>query len=125
MTTLAAAVLGSSGLLLQAATGTATGSYAGDVLRTVVALVAVCLIAWLSLRLLAARGGLPGLPLGADPDAPVRVLRRIPLEPRRNLYLVRAGSRVLLIGVGEGGAPRLVAELDPADLEPPEERGDA
>jgi flagellar biogenesis protein FliO len=112
MPTLAAPALLLHGLLLQAS-GIGAGGYAADLLRVLFALAAVCLLAWGSLKLLAARG----LPLGRRAGANVEVLERVALEQRRSLYLVRAGSRVLLLGVGEGGAPQLVAELDPADLE--------
>ncbi len=111
----AAAPLGTTGLLL-------------DLLRTVLALAAVCGLIWVSLRWLARRGF--GTLAASEPLA-LRVLGRLALEPRKNLYLVRAGGRLLLIGTGDGGPPRLIAELDPSVLEPaagaaaPGERGGA
>ena len=50
-------------------------------------------------------------------DAAVRVLRRIPLDRRKHLYLVQVTDRVLLIGAGESGPPSLIADLDPEALE--------
>jgi flagellar biogenesis protein FliO len=97
-------------LLQQAAPSLAQGSFALDLLRTLVALVAVCLLVFVSLRFLARRG-IGGFAFGASAGI-VRVLQRVPLEPRRALYVVAAGKRVLLIGSGESGAPRLIAELD-------------
>ena len=96
----------------QAAAPLADQSFALDLLRTLLALGLVCALVFVSLRLLARRG-LRGFGFGAS-QGPVRVLQRIPLEPRRALYLIAAGKRVLLVGSGEGGAPCLIAELDPA-----------
>jgi flagellar biogenesis protein FliO len=104
-------------LLQQAAAPLADQSFALDLLRTLLALGLVCALVFVSLRLVARRGfGGFGLGFGA-PQGPVRVLQRVPLEPRRALYLIAAGKRVLLVGSGEGGAPRLIAELDPALLD--------
>ena len=99
-------------LWLQAAPP-ASESFAADLLRTVFALAAVCLLAYVGLRWLAGRGfgGSPGR------SSTVRVLSRIPLEARKSLYVVRAGKRVLLLGVGDGGPPALIAELDPGSVE--------
>jgi flagellar biogenesis protein FliO len=52
----------------------------------------------------------------------VRVLERIALEPRRALYVVKVGERVLLLGAGDGGSPTLITEIDPATLPPEEAR---
>jgi flagellar biogenesis protein FliO len=62
------------------------------------------LVAWGALRLLAGRG------LGKATGA-VRVLARCPLEPRRSVYVIEAGGRCLLVGVGEGPMT-VLAELD-------------
>jgi hypothetical protein len=40
-------------------------------------------------------------------------VQRVPLEPRKALYVVRAGERTLLIGCADGAAPALIAELPP------------
>ena len=93
----------------------APGGYAVSLLQTLLALGAVCILAWVVLRWSARRG----LGLGRGR---VRVLERVPLDGRRSLYLVEVAGRVLLIGAGEGGAPTTLAELDPDDLPPAPER---
>ena len=84
--------------------------YSAELFRALVALGAVCLLAVVVLKAAARRG------LGMGQPGPVRVLQRIPLEHRRTLYLVRVGERGLLIGVGEGGSPALLAELEPEEI---------
>ncbi|MGD8861564.1 MAG: flagellar biosynthetic protein FliO [Myxococcales bacterium] len=106
--------MGTALLLQQAATGSAYGSYAADLLRTLVALGAVCLLAWVGLRLLSRRG----FGRGDRDHGPVQVVHRVPLGPRQSLLLVRAGDRALLVGVGESGPPALLTELDPSALDP-------
>jgi flagellar biogenesis protein FliO len=46
----------------------------------------------------------------------LEVIARQPLEPRRSLYVVRAGRRRLLVGTSELGVTMLT-ELDAADLD--------
>lgn len=89
----------------------APGGYGVALLQTLLALAGVCLLAWVVLRWSARRG----LDLGRGR---IRVLERARLDGRRALYLVQLGERVLLIGAGEGGAPSLLAELDPSELPP-------
>ena len=92
----------------------AGSGYLLDLLRTLLALGFVCVLMWLGARWLARRGfGVPQAGSGAT----LRVLRRVPLEPRKSLYLVAVGRRVLLIGTGDGGAPSLLAELDAAHID--------
>lgn len=95
---------------------TAPGGYGVALLQTLLALAAVCILAWVVLRWSARRG------LGLGRPGRVRVLERVPLDGRRSLYLIEIGERVLLIGAGEGGAPALLAELDPSELPPAPER---
>lgn len=64
----------------------------------------VCLVAWGALRLMAGRG--VGRATGA-----VKVLARCPLEPRRAVYVIEAGGKCLLVGVGDGPMT-VLAELD-------------
>jgi len=91
-----------------------TSSLALDLLRTLLALAGVCALIWVTLRFLAKRGLIaPGQARGAS----LRVLARLPLEPRKSLYLVRAGKRLLLLATGDGGSPRLITELDESVLE--------
>lgn len=91
-------------------------SYAGylfDVLRTLLALAGVCLLAYVVLRMLSRHGF--GLPVRERPVA-LRVVGRVALDSVSSLQVVRIGSRCFLIGVGRGAAPRLISELDLADL---------
>ena len=85
--------------------------YGWLLLRALLALAAVCLLAYVVLRFLskrvygtAAGGGL------------MRVVARLPLEPRRSLYLVEVAGRYLLVGLGENGAPTTLGEIDAAKV---------
>jgi flagellar biogenesis protein FliO len=81
-----------------------------SVVRTLLALAGVCALAWVSLSWLARRGiGVPG----RGKNGRIEVLERIPLGPRKTLYLVRADGRDLLLGTGEGGSPSLIVDLGP------------
>jgi flagellar biosynthetic protein FliO len=73
-----------------------------------VSLGAVCLVAWLALKLLAGRG--VGKASGA-----IRVVARCPLEPRRSVYVIEAAGRCFLVGVGDGPMA-VLAELDATAL---------
>jgi flagellar biosynthetic protein FliO len=84
-----------------------SAGYGAYLLHTALALVAVCALAALVLALLRRR-------VGAGSRA-LRVVARLPLEPRRALYLVEAAGKFLLLGVGEGPMTTL-AELDAADV---------
>jgi flagellar biosynthetic protein FliO len=104
------------GVLLQTAQEV-PGGYGVVLLQTLFALAGVCVLAWVVLRWGARRG----LGMGAL-GGRVRVLERIALEPRRALYVVKVGERVLLLGAGDGGSPTLITEIDPATLPPEEAR---
>lgn len=82
------------------------GGYGGLLVTTVLLLVAVCAVAYVVVRLL--RRGLEGRAVG---EGVVSVVARVPLEPRRSLYVVRVGGRTLLLGASEMGLG-LVTELD-------------
>jgi len=83
----------------------------GELLRVLVVLALISAAAFWALRWAARRGGLgAGLP-AADAGLSLRVLARLPLEPRKALYLVRVGERTLLLGTGEGGPPSLLVDL--------------
>ncbi|MCA9607162.1 MAG: flagellar biosynthetic protein FliO [Myxococcales bacterium] len=90
--------------------GALPSGYGVSLLQTLLALAAVCILAWVVLRWTAKRG------LGLGGGRRVKVLERVPLDGRRALYLVEVGGRVLLLGAGEGASPALLAELDPDDL---------
>jgi flagellar biogenesis protein FliO len=84
-----------------------------SVARTLIALIGVCALAWVALNLLARRG------IGvARPGARLRLLERLALSPRHQLYLVQADARVLLLAAADGGAPALIAELEPGPTAP-------
>jgi len=92
-----------------AAHGAASG-YGALMLTSLVVLVLVCVAAWLALRLVGR--WLEGRRVGGG----VHVVARVPLEPRRALYVVEAGGRRLLVGSSEGGVS-LVTELAPEVVE--------
>ena len=73
-----------------------------------VSLGAVCVVAWLALKLLAGRG------IGKATGA-IRVVARCPLEPRRSVYIIEAAGRCFLVGVGDGPMT-VLSELDAAAL---------
>jgi flagellar biogenesis protein FliO len=97
------------------------GTALTSVLRAMFALLGVCALAWVLLPLLARRGVFRFAgQLSGGRGARVRVLERVALSPRRQLYLVQADSRVFLLGAGEAGAPALIAELEPEPVPVPE-----
>lgn len=92
--------------------------YGVSLLQSLLALVAVSLLAWVVLRLLARTGFGQGGFGGGGPGrrGRIEVLERRVLDARRMLWIVRVGGRSWLLGAGESGAPEVLAELDPADL---------
>lgn len=86
------------------------GGYGVALLQTLLALGAVCILAWAVLRWSAKRG------LGFGGGKRVRVLERVSLDSRRALYLVQIGERVFLIGAGDAAAPSVLAELEEGEL---------
>lgn len=85
------------------------GALLDSVARTLIALIGVCALAWVVLTWVSRRGlG------GSRADGRLRLLGRLALGPRRQLYLVQADARVFLIGAGESGPLALIAELDSA-----------
>jgi flagellar biosynthetic protein FliO len=80
----------------------------GSLALSFLSLAIVCLSAYVILRWLSRRG------VGRA-EGPVRVLARCPLEPKRAVYLVEAGGRCFLVGVGDGPMSML-AEIDPATV---------
>ena len=68
-------------------------------------LFGVLILAYLTLRI-----GLPWFFQTRNPgNGPIEVLARYSLEPRKGLYLVKAGSQVFLIGTGENQVAYLTA----------------
>lgn len=88
------------GALPPAATG-----YGVQLVQSLLALAAVCVVAWWVLRW-AARRGLGRAPQGRN----IRVLERVSLDGQKSLYLVEVGKRMLLIGSSEHALSTL-AEL--------------
>lgn len=89
----------------------APSGYGWLLLRALLALAAVCLLAYVVLRFLSRR--VYGTAAGGQL---MRVVARLPLEPRRTLYLVEVAGRYLLVGLGENGAPTTLAEIDAATV---------
>lgn len=97
----------------QAASSTARelpGGYGASLLQSLLALAAVCILAWVVLRWSASRG------LGMGAGARMKVIERVPLDARRWVYLVEIGERVLVVGAGDGASPTLLAELKRSEL---------
>lgn len=91
------------------------GGVLWPITRALLALIGVCLLAWVSLTWLSRRGL-----IGAPSFGRLQLLERLVLSPRRQLYLVRADSRVFLVGAADGGPLSLIAELDPQAPTQPE-----
>jgi flagellar biogenesis protein FliO len=84
--------------------------------RTLIALVGVCALAWVTLLYLSRRGfG------GRVSGSRLHLLERLALGPRRQLYLVQADSRVFLLGAAESGAISVITELE--SMPPPPKPG--
>lgn len=96
----------------QAAPLPVSGGYGALALTTLVVLVAVCVVV-----LLVARYAGRWLGTRGDDGGVVRVRARVPLEPRRSLYVIEVGGRTLLLGSSEGGVTMLT-ELAPEELPP-------
>ena len=96
--------------VLQAAARPLPGGYGVALVQSLLALVAVCILAWVVLRWSAKAG------LGVGRGEHLEVVERMALDARRSVVVVRVGKRLLLLGVGEQAAPSLIAELDPEEL---------
>ena len=81
-----------------------THGYGVLILQTIAALALIAAVAWVLTRFLG-----PKL-LGRASNSRMRVVERLPLEPRRSLYLVEVDGRNLLVGVSENNI-RLIEEL--------------
>ena len=105
-------------LLLQAATRSSElpGGYGVALLQTLLALAAVCILAWVVLRWSAQRG------LGIGQGQRIKLVERVALDARRTAFLVEVGGKLFFLAAGDAGPPALVAELDPADVPEPERR---
>lgn len=83
------------------------GGVLWPIARALLALIGVCVLAWVSLTWLSRRGV-----IAASSGTRLQLLERMALSPRRQLYLVRADSRVFLLAAADGGSVSLVAELN-------------
>ena len=83
-------------------------SYASYLVETFVTLVAVCALAFVVLW------GARRVGIGR-PSGPIELRGTLPLDGRRVIYLVKVGSQVYVIGVGEGGFTKL-GEIPESDL---------
>ena len=80
--------------------------------QTLLTLGAVCALAWWVLRWAARRG------VGRSPAGVITVVDRVALDPRRTLFVVRVGTKALLLG-GSDSSLAVLSELDPATLPAP------
>ena len=87
----------------------------GSLALSLLSLAIVCFVAFFLLRWLGRKG------VGRSDDC-LRILGRCFLEPRRSVYLIEAGGRCFLVGVGEG-AMSLLAEIDKATIPAPTTSG--
>lgn len=81
-------------------------SFLWMLVQTIFALLLVCGLAYLIFRVL-----LPRLTGNISTNNMVRVVDRVGLEARKNLYVIEVTGRWLLISVSESGA-QLISELD-------------
>lgn len=92
--------------------GAAAGASYGDLLVTsIVVLGAVCIAAFVAVRVLGrllATGRARGSHL-------LDVVARVPLEPRRSLYVVEVAGKTLLVGTSEMGLS-VLSELDAGEV---------
>ena len=95
-----------SWLSLLAGAGAADGlGYGSLLLRLALGVGAVCLIAWVALKY-----GLKRLLPDASAHASMRVVARLPLEPRRSLLVAEIAGRHLVLAMSEAGCT-LLTEL--------------
>lgn len=83
-----------------------SSSFWWALVQTVMALSFVCGLAYLIFRVV-----LPRLSVGFSSSNMVRIIDRIGLEARKNLYVVEVAGRWLLISASDSGV-QLIAELD-------------
>jgi flagellar biogenesis protein FliO len=77
-------------------------------LEVLLGLIGVLILTYLTLRT-----GLPWMfGMRTRGKGPIEVVARYPLEPKKSLYLVKAGSQVFLIGTAENQVEYLTAVSD-------------
>jgi flagellar biosynthetic protein FliO len=93
--------------------------FGGSLAISLLSLGVVCVMAYASLRFLGRRGV-------GRPSGPIKIMARLPLDPRRALYVVETAGRCFLIGVGDGPMTMLAelgADEVKASLPEPTEAG--
>jgi len=91
--------------------GTGVASYGDLLVTSLVVLAGVCVAAFVVVRVLGrflATGRVRGAHL-------LDVVARVPLEPRRSLYVVEVAGKTLLVGTSEMGLS-VLTELDAAEV---------
>ncbi len=88
--------------------GDATASF----IEALLLLGALCVLAVVVLKWAASRG----LGVGPRIGGRLEILERLPLDARRSVVLVRLGERAFMIGLGDGSAPSMLAELENTEL---------
>ncbi|MGE0551580.1 MAG: FliO/MopB family protein [Kofleriaceae bacterium] len=91
--------------------GTAAASYGDLLVTSLVVLAAVCIAAFVVVRVMGrflATGRVRGAHL-------LDVVARVPLEPRRSLYVVEVAGKALLVGTSEMGLS-VLSELDRSEV---------
>lgn len=83
--------------------------YGWALIKMTGALMIVCLLAYIFLRWIRRYSMNEGSPKGY-----LQLLDRCPLSPRQNLWIIKAGDRIFLVGShdGPGGSVAKLAELD-------------
>jgi flagellar biogenesis protein FliO len=92
-------------------TGAVDGSYGDLLVTSLVVLVGVCIAAFVAVRVFGrvlAAGRTRGTQL-------LDVVARVPLEPRRSLYVVEVAGKTLLVGTSEMGLS-VLSELDASEV---------
>jgi flagellar biosynthetic protein FliO len=84
-------------------------NYIGLLVQTLVALAAVCSLAYLIFRVV-----LPRLQVGQNSGGMIRVVERVGVDAKRSLLVVEVAGKWLLVGVSESGV-QLVSELKETD----------
>ena len=91
--------------------GVEEASYGDLLVTSLVVLGAVCIAAFVVVRVVG-RWVLTGRARGPNL---LEVIARVPLEPRRSLYVVAVAGKTLLVGTSEMGL-NLLSELDGAEV---------
>src|SRR5215468_9755634 len=91
--------------------GSGAGSYGDLLVMSLVVLGGVCIAAFVVVRL-AGRWLATGRRHGAQL---LDIVARLPLEPRRSLYVVAVAGKTLLVGTSEMGLS-VLSELDGAEV---------